>query len=87
LTMMSSSAFKSLSLFRSASESEAVEESFSISISRSVAQHYNLQVPQESVRHTPRVLLHQGEVSGLLSPCLVLLQIMVQRLVTFRGCS
>ena len=35
LTMLSSSAFKSLSLFLSASESDAVEESFSISSSRS----------------------------------------------------
>jgi hypothetical protein len=72
LIMLSSSTFKPLSLFWSASESDAVEESFSISSSRSGA-HYNLQVLQECVKHTPCVLFHQGEVSGLLPLCLVLL--------------
>ena len=44
LTMLSSSAFKSLSLFWSASESDVEEESFSIPSSRSRARCYNLQV-------------------------------------------
>lgn len=78
LVMLSSSAFKSLSLFLSASESDAVDESFSISSSRSGEQYYNLQVLQECVRHTPCVLFHQREISGLLPLCLVLLQIMMQ---------
>jgi hypothetical protein len=73
LIMLSSSVFKSLSLFWSASESDAVEESFSISSSRSGARCFNLQVPQEYIRHTPCVLFYQGEVSGLLPLCLVLL--------------
>ena len=76
LIMLSSSTFKSLSLFWSESESDAVEESFSISSSRSGA-HFNLQVLWECVKHTPCVLFHQGEVSGLLPLCLVLLQIMM----------
>lgn len=58
LMMLSSSAFNSLSLFWSASESDAVEESFSISSSRSGIRCYNLQVPQ-CVGHTPCVLFHQ----------------------------
>jgi hypothetical protein len=78
LIMLSSSTFKSLSLFWSASESDAVEESFLISSSRSAARCHNLQVLRECVRHTPRVLFHQGEVSGLLPLCLVLLQITIQ---------
>ena len=76
--MLSSSSFKSLSLFLSASES-AVEESFSISSSKSGVQRYNLQVLQEGVGRTACVLFHEGKVSSLLPPCLVLLQIMMQR--------